>query len=151
MSGILAASLVACAPEPMAGSHVKGQDIPEDERSWSQIDDQDDPSLKSTELPEGFPEADFVLPEDAVIDDAGARGDRAWFVVLKAADTESANAWWDQVIHAGGFVVRDEETGDDGSLSATLASNQLTVAALSIPREDGSVLLSYDITQEFAG
>jgi len=149
-AGLLAIGLAACAPEPMAGEHVKGQDPAEEDRSWSQIDDQDDPSLKSPELPDGFPSDLFVLPDGAVIDDAGTRGDRVWFVVLKAPDELTGESWWNEIIDDNGFVIRDQEAGDDGSVSLTLASNELTVSALSIPGAGGTVLLSYDITEEAA-
>lgn len=144
----VAISLSACAPKPMAGSHVKGEEPTSDEQSWSQVDDQNDPELKSAELPEGFPSDEFALPEGAVIDDAGQRSDRVWFAVLRATDAEQGGQWWDEIIETNDFTVRDDEQGDDGSRSATLATAQLTVSALSIPQDDGAMLLSYDITQE---
>ena len=145
---MLTVGLVACAPEPMAGDHLKGEEPREEDRSWSQIDDQDDPALKSAELPEGFPVDEFRFPEDGIIDDAGQRGDRVWFLVLKAPDGETADAWWQSVIESNGFVVRDEEHDDEGSASAVFASDQVTATVLRIPEPEGSVLLSFDITQE---
>lgn len=145
---LLTVGLVSCAPEPMAGDHIKGEEPREEDRSWSQIDDQDDPALKSAELPEGFPTNEFALPEGGVIDDAGQRGDRVWFLVLKAPDSETAEAWWQSIIESNGFVVRDDEQGEDGSASAVFASDRVTTSALRIPEPDGSVLLSFDITQE---
>ncbi len=146
---LLAFGIAGCAPEPMAGSHVKGEDPAKEDQSWSQIDDQDDPELKSKELPEGFPSDEFTLPSGAVIDDAGQRGDRIWFVVLKPANETEGEQWWDSIIDTNGFTVRDEEPTTNGGTSATLASNMLTVTATSIHDEaDGSVLLSYDIMQE---
>lgn len=145
---LLACGLSACAPEPMAGSHVKGEDPAPEDQSWSQVDDPNDPALKSAELPEGFPSDEFALPDDAILDDAGPRGDRVWFVVLNAADETQADSWWDEIIEVNGFVVRDAEDGEAGSRSATLATDSLTAEALGIPQPDGRVLLSYDLTEE---
>lgn len=149
VAALLTLGIAGCAPEPMAGSHVKGKAPSEENQSWSQIDDQDDPALKSKELPEGFPSDDFALPTGAVIDDAGQRGDRVWFVVLKPAGQDESEQWWDSIIETNGFTVRDEEPAPNGGKSATLANDVLTVTAMSVVDEDdGTIVLSYDITQE---
>lgn len=139
--------LAACAPEPVAGSRDKGSEVGEDgDGSWGVKTDEDDSALKSAELPEDFPRDAFVVPEGAVIDDAGKRGAQ-WYLVLRAPDEETAEAWWDEVVSGSGFAVRDESDTDDGGFSATLAGGALEVTAVRLPaQKDGSVLLSYDIS-----
>lgn len=142
----LVLGLAACAPEPVTGSREKGAELGEEgESGWGATSEQDE--LKSTELPDDFPKDAFTVPEGAVVDDAGKRGDM-WFLVLRAADEAEAESWWSEVIAGSGFVVSDDAETGDGGRSATLTATALTVTALSIPQEDGSVLLSYDIARQ---
>lgn len=147
VAGLLGASLAGCAPEPdeVAGAPEKGSPAPE-ESSWSEPETEFDPNVKSTELPDGFPSAAFPLPEDATIDDAGARSEFEWYVVLRAANGTQADALWDRIIEDGAYAVDDESQNDDGGRSALLTNDELTVSATTIPEADGSVLLSYDLS-----
>lgn len=144
-AGLLAGPLSACAPEPddVAGSPEKGQNP--DEKSWSEPETPFDPSVKSTDIPDDFP-AEFPIPDDATVDDAGARSETEWFVVFRAADPEAADALWDAIVADGSFIVDDDAPTDDGGRTATLTGAGLSVFALTIPQEDGSVLLSYDLS-----
>lgn len=150
---LLALGLAACAPEP--GSEIpdkpgptagQGSEDGTDEGGEGPAVSEDDPSLKSAELPKGFPSDDFPLPDDAVIDDAGARDPGSWFVVLRAPDAEAAQRLWLAVAKGGHFTGLDKNAEPDPEASATLRKLGFTVDALMIPQDDGSVLLSYDLT-----
>ncbi|MCB1274723.1 MAG: hypothetical protein KDB25_10110 [Leucobacter sp.] len=136
------------AETPDDSSDAAEEEIPEkpapDSSGWGQTSDRDDPALKHPALPADFPRKRFPLPSGAVIEDAGARGGGAWFVVLHAKSAKQARTWWRAVIADGKFKVADEET-NDGDLSARLVKKTLEVEALTIAQDDGSVLLSYDL------
>lgn len=169
---LLLGTLTACAPEPSAGGSSSGSGAsgaPETSKtdapaqgsgekgsgekgsgdqgsgSWPE-DDAGMDAPKQTALPVSFPVDRFIIPEGAVIDDAGERSDGEWFVVLRAPDQPSANAIWEAIVSAGGFTVVDPATGEDGGVSADLTSQTLEVSALTLPQADGAVLLSYDIS-----
>lgn len=150
---MIAFGLVSCAPEPNAGIPDEVAGAPEkgaeddNQTGWGETSDPTDPGLKSHELPEGFPADVFVLPEGAVIDDAGDRGG-VWFVVLRAADAEQADQWWTEIVQASGMSVNDEHENENGEFSAALLAPTIAVNALRVPQADGSVLLSYDITPQ---
>lgn len=153
----LAAALVlgfsGCAPEPadpagtgdVAGQPTKGKGEGQSESSWGQPTDGAPLPEKSTELPEGFPRDRFPIPVGAQIDDTGERPD-AWFLVLRAPDAAAAEAMWNEVIANGGFEVNESSDTPDGGRSASLVGGGLAVLALTIPQDDGTVLLSYDLT-----
>ncbi|CAG7618030.1 hypothetical protein ACFPZL_08580 [Leucobacter soli] len=156
---VLALTLSACAPEPGSVSWDENGSGPtatdegkqitgDDESGWGGANDQEDPELKHAELPDGFPSADFPLPEDAVLDDAGARDPGTWFVVLRAADASQADDWWDRIVSDGSFTVRKAEKTDDGGRSAILVGPDLHASALTLAQDDGSVLLSYDLSYD---
>ncbi|WP_156322532.1 hypothetical protein [Leucobacter musarum] len=100
---------------------------------------------KSAVLPASFPSTQFVVPAGATVDDAGERSASAWFVVLRAPDRADADALWQSVISHSGFTVSASEESGDGGISAHLDGAGLSVDALLIPNDDGSVLLSYDL------
>lgn len=145
--GLLIAPLAGCAPEPGSvrpdGTDLTEKVEPEGE-SWPE-ENPEEAFEKTTELPADFP-AEFVIPASAVIDDAGSRGFGTWFVVLSAADAAAASAVWDEIVTSGGFSVSDDAETADGGRAATLTSTALTAAAVTLPGEDGGMLLSYDIT-----
>ena len=145
---LLVLSLAACAPEPVkvTGMPTKGVESPNSESSWSEPTEEFDPSVKSTELPESFPQDAFPLPAAAVIDDAGARGDTAWFLVLRASDPVIAEQQWQEIVSMGAFSESEATETSDGGRTATLTSTALVVTALTLPQADGSVLLSFDLT-----
>lgn len=149
--GLLVGPLAGCAPEP-GTVRPDGTDLTEkvepEGGSWPEANP-DEVFEKSQELPADFP-AEFVIPEGAVIDDAGSRAVGSWFVVLRASDAAVASALWDGVVAGGGFAVADETETGDGGRAATLTSATLSVAAVTLPSEDGGVLLSYDITSVVA-
>ncbi|MGK0716226.1 hypothetical protein ACR5KS_09210 [Leucobacter sp. W1153] len=149
---LLALSLAGCAPESaeIAGQPEKGSETVNPESSWSQPTDDFDPAVKTTELPETFPSDQFPLPADAVIDDAGSRGESAWFVVLRAPDATQAAVFWSEIVALGGFTESDVSEVPEGGRAATLSSAVLSAVAITIPQEDGSVLLSFDITRAAA-
>lgn len=138
-AGSLALSLSACAPEPgeTAGQAGKGteptqtQQVPEEA------------TRKHTELPESFPADEFRIPAGAVIDDAGERGEGAWFLVLRADDEGSADELWAAVIAENSLT----EAEDPDSGLVRLSGASLTAEALRLPGEGGAVLLSYDIAR----
>ena len=66
--------------------------------------------------------------------------------MLRAADGTQADALWDQIIEDGTYAVDEESQNDDGGRSALLINDELTVSATTIPEDDGSVLLSYDLS-----
>lgn len=145
--GLLLAPLSGCAPEP-GTVNPDGRDLTEkvepEGGSW-QEENPDEVFDKQVELPADFPAA-FVLPEGAVIDDAGLRGVDSWFVVLRAEDQPAADALWDAVVSSGGFTVSDETETGDGGRAATLTGTGLEVAAVTLPTDSAGVLLSYDLT-----
>lgn len=145
---LLAMSLAGCAPEPteIAGQPAKGAETPNSENSWSEPTEEFDAAVKSTELPETFPGDAFTLPANAVIDDVGARGDTAWFIVLRASDAVAAELQWQEIVSMGAFTESGTAETSEGGRAATLSSTSLTVTALTIPQDDGSVLLSFDLT-----
>ncbi|WP_024355900.1 hypothetical protein [Leucobacter chironomi] len=153
IAGLLAVSLASCAPEPdeIAGAKSKEQiangEETEDPGQRAQVPEE--ALQKQAELPAGFPSDRFPLPKDAVIDDAGERGAGVWFVVLRAKDAAQASTQWSAIISAGGFEAADQQ-GDPASAdaSAMLRSASLEAFALMLVQDDGSVLLSYDLTEQ---
>lgn len=145
--GLLLAPLAGCAPEP-GTVNPEGGDLTEkvepEGGSW-QEENPDEAFEKQAELPADFPDG-FVLPEGAVIDDAGTRGVDSWFVVLRAEDQSAADALWDAVVSGGGFTVSDETATGDGGRSASLTAPGLQVTALTLPSDSGGMLLSYDLS-----
>lgn len=150
--GLLVVPLTGCAPEPgTTGSGTLGEGMPDPKDkqesegdSWPEKNP-DEVYEKHQELPADFP-AGFVIPEGAVIDNAGSSGLGKWFVVLRAADASTADALWAQIIEAGAFAASDETTNAEGGIVATLTSTELEVAGMTIPEPSGEVLLTYDIT-----
>ncbi|MCS3428364.1 hypothetical protein [Leucobacter aridicollis] len=146
--GLAATLLAGCAPEPDTVS-PDGRDLTEkvepEGGSWAEPNPEE-AYEKSAELPDDFP-ADFVVPEGAVVDDAGSRGFGSWYVVLRAPDQDTANTLWDAVVTGSGFAASDEAETGDGGRTATLVSPALEVTAVTMSGDDGAVLLSYDITQ----
>lgn len=69
--------------------------------------------------------------------------------MLSADSAAAAQTQWDAIISESSFEVVDPVETTEGGISATLRSVMLTVQAVTIPQDDGSVLLSYDI-QRFA-
>ena len=147
-------SLAACAPEPGAGSgsqdkpgnsSTKGGGGDASGSSWSKPKHEPDITKQKT-LPSGFPKDAFAIPAGAKIDDAGERGPGVWFVVLSAKDRAAADALWAQVISTNGFAEQDATATPEGGRSATLSNTRLSVQALTLPGDDGAVLLSYDLS-----
>lgn len=118
------------------------------ESSWGTTAPEEADELQ-TELEAGFPVEAFPVPDDAVIYDNGERGEGQWFLVLQASDETEAEHIWDAVIAGGEFEVSDEEETAEGGVAATLTSDLLLATALTIPFEDGSVLLNYDLEQAY--
>lgn len=146
-AGLLLLAVVGCAPEPgeRAGTSSE-QNAGDGEISWAESDPEGQ-GQKSTTIPESFPVESFALPDDAVVDDVGEREEGVWFIVLRAASAQEAAELWDAVIANNGFEVSEQEETSDGGVSASLENRTLIGAALTIPQEDGSVLLSYDLTE----
>lgn len=153
LASALLIGLSACAPEPgeETGRTDKERETVNPETEWG---GQDLPEEElRTELPASFPSTAFVLPQGAVIYNTGERGEDQWFVVLQAVDEDDAKALWDEIISINAFEVVDSTETIEGGKAASLSGIILTVQALTIPQEDGSVQLSYDITRlaEMAG
>ncbi|KTR85807.1 hypothetical protein [Leucobacter chromiiresistens] len=166
---VLLLGLGGCAPEPTTpdggtgasasadadaaagGGADSGADSGEQKASgdsdggWPQQGDPQE-GAKSTSLPESFPSDGFVVPAGARIDDAGERSPGSWYLVLAAEDQSEADALWQSVVSGSGFAEADRVEGDAGDVSATLTNGALSVFALQIPQDDGSMLVSYDIT-----
>lgn len=147
-------ALTACAPEPGAGggsqdkpgnSSTKGGGGDASGSSWSKPKHEPDIAKQKT-LPKGFPTDAFAVPKGATIDDAGERGPGVWFVVLSAKDRAAADALWAEVISTNGFAEQDAAETPEGGRSATLSNTRLTVQALTLPGDNGAVLLSYDLS-----
>lgn len=147
---ILLWGLAACAPEPVAGQGGKDADPSQGESSWSDPVEDFDAEQRQTELPADFPSAEFPLPEGVTIYDTGARDASAWFLVLSAADAAAAETLWGEVLGLGGFTPEEETATAEGGVAATLTNATLRVLAVTIPQEDGTVLLSYDISRPAA-
>ncbi len=152
LSALLATGLLlgatACAPEPgdsVAGQSEKGAESANPESSWSEPTSEFDAEAKSTELPAGFPSEEFPLPPGAVIDDAGARSETTWFVVLRAADEAEAKLRWDEIVSLGNLVESDRVETAEGGIAATLTGAGLVITAVTVPQSDGAVLLSFDL------
>lgn len=146
--GLTVTLLAGCAPEPGTVS-PDGRDLTEkvepEGGSWPEANP-DEAYEKSQELPEGFPAA-FVVPEGAIVDDAGSRDAWTWYLVLRADSPAAADALWDAVVTGSAFTVSDEVGTGDGGRAATLTSPELSVSAVTMPGEGDTVLVSYDITQ----
>ncbi len=145
--GLLVLPLSACAEEP--GATGTGDPVPTEKQepeggSWP-AENPDEVFEKSQDIPDDFPEA-FVIPEGAVIDDVGSRGYGTWYLVLRAEDQATIDSLWESIVSTGEFAVSDEASTAEGGRMATLESGALSVSAITIPDEDGSVLMSYDIT-----
>lgn len=156
---LLALPLTACAPEPGTDT---GNTIPEsvagiggkegaasdgkggDGESWPERDTSAE-LPKSTTLPDSFPVEQFRLPDGVIVDDAGARSDTAWFVVLRAQDATVADALWNEIIARNGFTAAETTATAEGGVSAQLTGAGVSALGITIPQEDGQVLLSYDI------
>lgn len=147
VAAVLVFGVAACAPEPgeAAGSIDKETQTTSPETQWGG-QDQPEEELQTT-LPASFPSDAFALPEGVTIYNAGERGTGQWFLVLRTADAAAATALWDSVVAANTFTVSDEVETTEGGVSATLNSAMLTAQALTIPQEDGSVLVNYDIAR----
>ena len=146
LGALLVISLAACAPEPgtEAGSTDKDSQTvnPETNLGDGAVPDE----AFQTELPESFPREAFALPDGAVIENTGERGTGKWFLVLRASDEPEAERLWDAVIAQNDFTLEDSGEAVEGGRYGTLSSASLTVQALTIPQQDGSVQLSYDLT-----
>lgn len=149
--GLLVAPLAACAPEPGAAQSQQEKTTDPSKKqepeggSWPEKNP-DEVYEKHTEIPADFP-AEFVVPQGADIDDAGARGGGVWYLVLRATDAADADALWNDVIAEGSFTASDELTTAEGGRAATLTGATLRITAMTLPQSDGSVLVSYDITR----
>lgn len=135
---LLLLGLAACAPEPDVEWESDG------EPNW-QEENPDEVHELVTELPASFPEG-FVVPEDATVYNTGEREDGTWFLVLSADSADEADTLWSSVISESGFTVSNEETTPEGGVSALLTSDTLEAQALTIPQDDGSEHLNYDIS-----
>lgn len=145
---LLVVGATACAPEPVAGSvNKESEKTTSPETTWGSGDGAEEEL--STTLPESFPSDLFQLPANAVIFNAGERNPEQWFLVLKAADADSAETLWNTIIETNSFATADEIETSEGGLAATLTQGPLTVQAMTIPGADGTVLLSYDINRLF--
>lgn len=152
---LLALPLAGCAPEPGTvradgtSATEKPDGTPLTEKTEPEHGNWQEPNpeealQKQQELPAGFPEA-FTLPSGAQIDDAGERSPGSWYVVLKAQDQPAADALWEAVITTNSLATSEESETSDGR-SATLSGPGLRVMALTLPDDDGGVLLSYDVS-----
>ncbi|MEJ6489191.1 hypothetical protein PQI23_05605 [Leucobacter sp. USCH14] len=170
----LLVGLSACAPEPSDGGNsdsassasadadagaagseasstadgekkASGDASGDSDGGWPQQGDPQENS-KSTSLPASFPSDSFAVPDGAVIDDAGERSAGEWYLVLNAKDQADADASWQAIVDASGFTESDRSETENGDVSATLTNAGVSVFALQIPQEDGSVLVSFDIT-----
>lgn len=144
----LVAGVAACAPEPgeAAGHTDKDRDTVNPETEWGGGDQPDPHYEPNATLPESFP-ASFELPADVRVHDTGERSPGQWFLVLEAGDQAAADSLWLAVVEVNRFDVIDETKTAEGSRSATLDNGVLEVVAVTIPQVDGTVWLSYDITQ----
>lgn len=147
VAALLALTVAGCAPEPgdAAGSIDKETQTTSPETKWGGQDLPEE-DLQTT-LPESFPSDAFVIPEGAKIYNTGERGTGQWFVVLQAVDATAATTLWDAIVSGSGFAIADEIETTEGGVSAVLSNATLSVQALTIPQEDGSVLLNYDLLQ----
>lgn len=155
---VLAFGLAACAPEPgsdaeannpFTGSDIKNadgslKDPSLHEPSWPETTFGED-EVKQVELPAGFPSTEFLYPADAVIDNTGERGTGVWYLVFRSASAAEASDLWLKVIEQSGFTEHDPAETPEGGRAATLLNGGLEVLAVTLPQDDGSVLVSYDI------
>lgn len=142
----LVVGLAACGTEP---SDATGRTDPEKESvnpetEWGGLDVPE--QELQTEIAETFPTDHFAWPDGAVIYNTGERSANQWFIVFLAPDAAAADGLWSSIITSNGFEVSEETETVEGGTSATLESLVLQVQALTIPQEDESVLLSYDLT-----
>lgn len=134
--------LTGCAPEPEIPTPDEITTQTDEETKWPELDKEPE---KVTVLPADFPDA-FPVPEGVEIYDVGSRDDGSWYLVLRAPTAAEADALWQQIIAAGNFEAADAVETVEGGTSATLTSEKANVAAMSLPQEDGSVLMNYDIS-----
>ena len=162
--GLVIAPLTGCAPEPGAGGpqnsggtgDSSGPKVPgapgtsPDEKpqpeggSWP-AENPDEVYEKHHDLPEDFPEG-FVIPEGAEIDNTGSRGYGTWYVVFRVADESAATALWNEVITESSFVVSDKAETPEGGVAASLNSGELNATGMTVPQDDDSWLVTYDIS-----
>lgn len=152
LTGAVAVTLVfgvaACAPEPgtEAGRTDKDTQTVNPETSWG---DQSTPDEEAqTELPKSFPGEQFIVPDEAVIENTGERGTGQWFLVLRASDGDEAQLWWNEIIDRSGFEVSEEAETPEGGMAAALELAGLSVQGVTIPQADGTVQLSYDLQSQ---
>lgn len=131
--------------ENEGGQKAQGSASSDSEGGWPQQGDPQD-TPKSRSLPASFPSESFVVPETAAIDDAGERSANEWYLVLDAKNAATADALWQSIVDASGFAEADRSETADGGVAATLTNSALSVTALQIPQEDGSVLVSFDLS-----
>ena len=139
----IALALSACAPEPDAMPEGKPNPEATAEPSWPEADAED--TDKNQMIPTTFPGAFVPLPAEPDVDNAGDRGEGAWFVVLRADSLEAASAMLDQIASDGAFTVTDDIETGDGGRSATLTVDGYVVHALTLT-EGKQALLSLDVS-----
>jgi hypothetical protein len=139
----LTAGLAACAPEPGVMPTGKQPEGTRTEPSWPESGDEQS-AQKQVTLPDTFPN-DRLSFGDAVIDDAGERGEGTWFVVFRVDSLAAASALLDKIAMDDALVVVDDVEAGDGGRSVTLSAEGLQISALTLTEGTGA-LLSLDVS-----
>lgn len=148
VASALICSLVGCGTDVQdaAGRTVKDSEVsvnPESEEGARTA-----PEYSSNiVLPETFPSDQFSFPSDAVIEDTGERGEGVWYLVFRAPDEASADSLWHEIIATNNLVIEDQDQTVEGGIYAKINAPLLMITAMTIPQEDGSVLISYDLVR----
>lgn len=103
---------------------------------------------KSEELPSDFPLAAAPIPDSAIVDDAGTRGEGRWFVVLRTDSITAANDLLAEVVAGGELLEVTAETQEDGGVLADYESSTLIVNALTFMDSEGRALVNLEVTQK---
>lgn len=103
---------------------------------------------KSEELPSDFPLGAAPIPDSALVDDAGTRGEGRWFVVLRTDSISAANGLLAEIVSGGQFSEVTSDTQEDGGVLADYESTTLKVNALTFVDSEGRALVNLEVAQK---
>jgi hypothetical protein len=141
----LTLGLTGCAPEisDAAGQTGKGEETINPETEWGGRELSEE--QPETTLPESFPIDRFAVPDGAVIENTGETSESSWFIVFRAPHLAAADELWFALIESNQLVATEEDTNEVDGYVATLEGAGLSIFAMTIPHEDGTVQLTYEL------
>ena len=140
-----ALALAGCAPEP--------NEVPEEVavdnavESWEGQQSVAEAPEKRTTLPDSFP-SEIVIPEEAIIDDAGERDGNAWFVTFATESLDAATELRDRIAEDSRLTPQgDAEQTADGGAWVSYTKGTLHIDSLTLAPSPTHAYLSLDITE----